>query len=127
MPHTVSAAKRLRQSLERRTRNRDRTTELKTIRKQFLRALHDGKVDDAKGLYQRLSQRLDQASSLKVIHKNAAARVKSRMAAKLITPETSAKPVKAARVAKPSEAKPGAAKSGAAKSGAAKPTAKPAK
>ncbi len=92
MPHTASAAKRLRQSLERRTRNRDRTTELKTIRKQIMRALHDGKVDDAKGLYIRLSTRLDQASAAKVIHKNAAARVKSRLAQKLAAPQAAAKP-----------------------------------
>ncbi len=107
MPHTVSAAKRLRQSLERRTRNRNRTTELKTIGKQFLRALHDGKVDDAKGLYNRLSQRLDQASSLKVIHKNAAARVKARLAKKLSAPQPAAKPASkpAAKAAKPA-AKP---------------------
>ena len=83
MPHTASAKKRLRQSEERRIRNKDRATELKTISKQFLRALNDGKPDDAKTLYKELSKRLDQAAAVDVIHKNHAARTKARMAKRL--------------------------------------------
>jgi small subunit ribosomal protein S20 len=80
MPHTQSAKKRLRQSEDRRIRNKTRTTELKTIRKRLLRAVHDGQKQEAETLYRDLSKRLDQAASINTIHPNAAARTKARMA-----------------------------------------------
>ena len=83
MPHNNSAKKRARQNETRRQRNKSRLTELKTIRKQVLRALHDGKPDEAKTLYREMSSRLDQAASLNAIHRNNAARTKARMALKL--------------------------------------------
>jgi small subunit ribosomal protein S20 len=83
MPHNNSAKKRARQNETRRQRNKSRLTELKTIRKQVLRALHDGKPDEAKTLYREMSSRLDQAASLKTIHHNNAARAKARMALKI--------------------------------------------
>jgi small subunit ribosomal protein S20 len=83
MPHTPSAKKRLRQNEVRRIRNQSRMTEIKTIRKQFLRALHDGLKPEAERIYRELSRRLDQAASLNTIHRNAAARVKSRLATKI--------------------------------------------
>jgi len=80
MPHTESAKKRLRQSEDRRVRNKDRTTELKGIRKKLLRALHDGDAKVAEELYRDFTKRVDQASAINVIHKNTAARAKSRLA-----------------------------------------------
>jgi len=80
MPNCLSAAKRLRQAETRRLRNKARKTELKTIRKQFLRAVHDQKSDDATALLRRFSKRIDQAVNRKVMHKNTANRVKSRLA-----------------------------------------------
>ncbi len=74
MPHTKSAKKRLRQNGERRVRNKNRTTEIKTLGKQILRAVHDGQPDEAKKLYTQFTQRLDQAASQRVIHANAASR-----------------------------------------------------
>jgi small subunit ribosomal protein S20 len=111
MPHTASAAKRHRQSEERRLRNKSRTTELKTLKKRLLRAVHDGEADQAKSLYSTLTKRLDQAASGSTLHKNAAARVKSRMAKAL-----SAKPVEKPAAKAPKAAAPKAAK-------AAKPSA----
>ena len=96
MPHTESAKKRHRQSLERRSRNRDRTTELKTLAKKLLRSVHDGKPDEAKDLYRELTKRLDQAAVKKVIHPHKAARVKARLAKRLLQP---AKPAQAAKPA----------------------------
>lgn len=92
MPHNNSAKKRARQNETRRQRNKSRLTELKTIRKQLLRALHDGKPDEAKSLYRELSSGLDKAASLNVIHRNGAARTKARMALKL---QAGAKPAAA--------------------------------
>ena len=83
MPHNNSARKRMRKNEVRRVRNKDRLTELKTIRKQILRALHDKEQSKAEGLYVQLTKRLDQAASNKTIHKNAAARAKSRLALKV--------------------------------------------
>jgi small subunit ribosomal protein S20 len=83
MPHNNSARKRMRKNEVRRVRNKDRLTELKTIRKQLLRALHDKEQSKAEGLYVQLTKRLDQAASNKTIHKNAAARAKSRIALKV--------------------------------------------
>lgn len=83
MPHNNSAKKRARQNETRRQRNKSRLTELKTIRKQMLRALNDGKPDEAKSLYRELSSGLDKAASLNTIHRNSAARTKARMALKL--------------------------------------------
>jgi small subunit ribosomal protein S20 len=80
MPHTPSAKKRLRQSEDRRILNKDRNTELKSIRKKLLRAVHDGQKQEADQLYRQFSQRVDQAASVNTIHRNAAARAKARMA-----------------------------------------------
>ena len=80
MPHNLSAKKRLRQNEERRIRNKDRTTEIKSIRKRIVRAVHDGHADEAQTLYKQFSKRIDQAASLSTIHKNAAARSKGRIA-----------------------------------------------
>jgi small subunit ribosomal protein S20 len=83
MPHNLSAKKRLRQNEVRRLRNKARASELKTIRKKLLRAIHDKQKPEAEVLYKDLSKRLDQAASVRTIHKNAAARTKSRIALKI--------------------------------------------
>jgi len=83
MPHNLSAKKRLRQNEVRRLRNKARASELKTIRKKLLRAIHDGQKQEAEALYKDLSKRLDQAASVRTIHKNSAARTKSRIALKI--------------------------------------------
>jgi small subunit ribosomal protein S20 len=83
MPHNLSAKKRLRQNEVRRLRNKARASELKTIRKKLLRAIHDGQKQEAESLYKDLSKRLDQAASVRTIHKNSAARTKSRIALKI--------------------------------------------
>jgi small subunit ribosomal protein S20 len=80
MPHTESAKKRLRQNEVRRVRNKDRTTELKSIRKNVLRALHDGQPAKAEELYRDFTKRVDQAAAGNTIHRNTAARAKSRLA-----------------------------------------------
>ena len=80
MPNNPSAAKRLRQTEKRRLNNKARKTELKSITKKILRAVHDGKQDEAQELYVRFTKRVDQASANNVLHKNAASRAKARLA-----------------------------------------------
>jgi small subunit ribosomal protein S20 len=91
MPHTESAKKRLRQNEKRRLANKARTTEIKTIRKQVLRALGDGKNDDAQTLYRELTKCLDQAAGQNVIHRNTAARTKARIAERIHAAATKTK------------------------------------
>ena len=105
MPHTESAKKRLRQSEDRRVRNKQRTTELKSIRKKLIRALHDGQPGEAEQLYRTFTKRVDQAAAINTIHRNTAARAKSRLAI-AITAAGKAAADKAAEKAKPAPATP---------------------
>lgn len=79
MPNKQSAAKRLRQSKVRTTRNRSVKSSLKTHIKKVLKAVTGGDVAGAENEYKVAAKKLDQAGSKKVIHKNVAARQKSRM------------------------------------------------
>ncbi len=83
MPHTKSAEKRLRQTEKRRKRNR---TIAKSIKLQ-VRAVHDavktGDAGKAKTELVTAAKQLDKAASRKAIHKNKAARLKSRLAKRL--------------------------------------------
>ena len=83
MPNNSSAAKRLRQAEVRRAANKARKTELKTLAKKLLRAIHDQHADDAQELFQRYSKRLDQAVSKNILHKHTASRRKSSIALKI--------------------------------------------
>lgn len=80
MAHSLSAKKRVRQGLKRRGRNRWRKEKVKAAVKAFETSLHSG--DKAKTAEQlRLASRvLDKVAAKGAIHKNAAARKKSRLA-----------------------------------------------
>jgi small subunit ribosomal protein S20 len=90
MPHNISAAKRLRKNETRRVANKSRLTELKSIRKQLERHLHDGQLDQAKEVFSTFSKRVDQAASVNTLHKNTASRLKSRLALALAKPRPAA-------------------------------------
>ena len=83
MPHSKSAKKRHRQSLERRDRNRQVKRELKTRVRKVVEAVEAGKPDDAQGALRVAAQKLDRAAAHKIIHRNAAARTKSRLSARI--------------------------------------------
>jgi small subunit ribosomal protein S20 len=85
MPNIASAKKRLRQSLVRRAKNRAVKSALKTECKKVVAALKDGSVEKAEGEFRTAAKKLDQAASKGVIHRNAAARTKSRLSAKIRT------------------------------------------
>ncbi len=91
MAHNNSARKRMRQNEARRLRNKSRLSELKTIRKHLLRALHDKEQAKAEELYKDLSKHLDQAAAKNTIHKNSAARSKARVALKIQAAKAAAK------------------------------------
>ncbi|MGC3972001.1 MAG: 30S ribosomal protein S20 [Pirellulales bacterium] len=79
MPHTQSAKKRLKQSLRRKARNRSVKAELRTGVKQVRAAVAAGKNDEAKTSLASTQTKLDRAATRGIIHKNKAARLKSRL------------------------------------------------
>ncbi len=85
MPHSKNAKKRHRQSLERREKNRSVKRELKTRVRKVVESVKAGKLDEAQSAMQVATQKLDRAAAHKIIHRNAAARTKSRMAARVKT------------------------------------------
>lgn len=83
MPNTKSAKRRLRQSLERRTRNRAVKSTLRTVLRRFREAVSTGQTDAAASMLPQLSKAYDQAAAKGVVHANKAARMKSRAAASI--------------------------------------------
>ena len=82
MPNSVSAKKSLRQNQKRRVLNRQQRSRLRTELKKF-RSLMDqspSRTDADKALSQ-LTKVIDQAAAKRLIHRNTAARTKSRLAA----------------------------------------------
>ena len=78
MPNSASSAKRLRQSKVRATRNKSIKSALKTAVKKVLKDVTAASATTADD-FKTAAKKLDQAGSKSVIHKNKAARLKSRM------------------------------------------------
>jgi small subunit ribosomal protein S20 len=83
MPNTTSAKKRLRQNVVRRARNRSVRSSLKTVVRKVRETLAAGDLAEAEADFRQAVKKLDQAAAGRVIHRNAAARVKSRLSAAL--------------------------------------------
>ena len=83
MAHSLSAKKRVRQNAKRRAINRWRRGKVKDATKDFLTAVQAGDQTKAQDLLKAASRTLDKIAATGTIHKNAAARRKSRMAARL--------------------------------------------
>ena len=79
MPAKPSAAKRARQALKRRARNRVNKSGLHTAVKRVEAALAAGDKEAAQSALGAACARLDKTASKGVIHRNAAARSKSRL------------------------------------------------
>ena len=127
---TESAKKQARSGVRRAARNRAVRSEVKTMVVKARRSLTESSAGESERYATALEavRGLDRAASKGVLHRNNAARRKSRLArqmAKLAV--TAAAPAPAARSKKGTPAKAGSAGAGAAGSrGAAKPAAKPA-
>ncbi|MBL9089918.1 MAG: 30S ribosomal protein S20 [Planctomycetaceae bacterium] len=85
MPHTPSAKKRLKQSQRRKARNRSVKAELRTEVKKVRSSAAAGNADEAKSNMVSAQTKLDRAATRGIIHKNKAARVKSRLSKTLKT------------------------------------------
>lgn len=79
MPNTKSAKKRLRQDGERRDRNRADRTQVRTIVKKVRKSVEEGNIAAAEESLRLAARKLDQAGATNLIHRNAAARTKSRL------------------------------------------------
>jgi small subunit ribosomal protein S20 len=83
MPTSKSAKKRLRQSLERRARNRAVKSSLKTQIKKVSASAAGGDGEATEEEFRLAVKKLDQAAAKRVIHPNKAARLKSRLSKRL--------------------------------------------
>ncbi len=79
MPNTANAKRSLRKMEVRRERNKSQRSALKTTVKKVRVNAAAAKVDDAKTTLAVAIKKLDQAADKHLIHKNKAARLKSRL------------------------------------------------
>jgi small subunit ribosomal protein S20 len=75
MPSSPSAKKRLRQSIDRRARNRVVRTQIKKVRT----AIAAGDVATSETEFRTAVVKLDKAAAKNILHANSAARLKSRL------------------------------------------------
>jgi small subunit ribosomal protein S20 len=83
LAHHASAKKRMRQTLTRRARSRSSLAQVRTQIKKLRTAIAQGDAESARQLLPATVGGLDRASRKGVLHDNAAARVKSRLARKV--------------------------------------------
>jgi small subunit ribosomal protein S20 len=81
--HSLSAKKRVRQNEKRRARNRQRKVLVKDEIKSYTAAITAGDVAKAEVELNKVVVRLDKTAARKTIHKNAAARKRSRLTKRL--------------------------------------------
>jgi small subunit ribosomal protein S20 len=83
VPNTKSAAKRVRQTGKRNAINNWRKRRIKDQTKAFLKAVQDNDVKTAESEFRKACGLLDQVSCTSTIHRNTAARRKSRLSRRL--------------------------------------------
>lgn len=83
MPHSASAKKRNRQNIRNRERNRAIKSEIKKKIRGVLSAITSGDVAAAKEEFRGMAKATDRAASSGTIHRNRAARIKSRISARV--------------------------------------------
>jgi len=79
LANTAQARKRVRQAEKSRQRNVGQRSNMRTAIKQVQNAIADGNKDSAKTTFQAAASVLDKACNKGLIHKNKAARDKSRL------------------------------------------------
>ena len=83
MAHSLSAKKRVRQNAKKRLVNRARKSEVKTGIKRLEETIRAGDAAAAQEQLKLVSRELDKVSSTSTMHKNTAARKKSRLAKRI--------------------------------------------
>ena len=83
MAHSKSAEKRIRQNEKRRARNRWRKRQFRGLITEYDELILHGSVEDCEVKLAAIYKKLDKFSTTPTIHKNTAARYKSRLAQRL--------------------------------------------
>ena len=83
MPNIKSAIKRTRQNEKRRAHNASIKSAMRTAMKSVEKKLQNNDIEGAKEAFSVASKKLDKAAKKNIIHKNAAARQKARLAKKI--------------------------------------------
>ena len=83
MPNIKSAKKRVKVTEKKTLINLSHKTALKTAIKKFEAAVEAGDKDNAKVLFNEASKKLDQSVNRGILHKNNAARKKSKLIVRL--------------------------------------------
>lgn len=83
MANIKSAKKRIKVTQTKTLRNQMIKSALKTVIKKFEVALENNEIESAKAIFSDVTKALDMATSKGVLHRNKAARKKSRLALKL--------------------------------------------
>ena len=83
MPNTLARKKQIRQDDGRRARNRWRKRIIKEHTKTFLKAIHDRDIPAAEEAFKTVQKELDRIATTSTLHKNHAARRKSRLPRRL--------------------------------------------
>jgi small subunit ribosomal protein S20 len=91
VPNTNSAKKRMRQDAVKNSRNLWRKRRIKDQVKKFLTAVQSHDVKSAEEEFRKTVGLLDKIATTKTIHRNAAARRKSRLSRRLKDMKTKAK------------------------------------
>ncbi|MDP9175604.1 MAG: 30S ribosomal protein S20 [Planctomycetota bacterium] len=100
MAHSLSAKKRIRQNLKNRARNRARKDMIKDQSKVYQTALASGDHAKAETELRVLVSKMDKVASKNTIHKNNAARKRSRLTRHLNAAKIAGKVAKPAKGAK---------------------------
>jgi len=83
MPNTKSAKKRLRQNEKLLTDNRAKRSALRLQIRKVRSAAEAGHIEQSEAEFRLAAKKLDRAAAARLIHPNAAARTKSRLAAQI--------------------------------------------
>ena len=83
MPIKHAALKEIRKDRKRRSRNQAVRSELKTLTKRLVTLLNGQNLEEAKQLIDLVVKKYDHAASRNIIHRNTAARYKSRLMRRL--------------------------------------------
>ncbi|GGI85957.1 30S ribosomal protein S20 [Legionella impletisoli] len=83
MANIKSAIKRARQNVKRRQHNASARSMYRTYIKNVLKAVEAGNQEAAKEAYQKAQPIIDKAAQKGLIHENKAARIKSRLSARV--------------------------------------------
>ena len=83
MPTTKSAEKRNRQNVKQRQRNRVVKSVVRSQIRKVREAVEAGDIETSETEFRLAAKKLDQAAAHRVIHPNAAARLKSRLSRRI--------------------------------------------